>query len=298
LAIGLFRRREIKHGIAGIDREALLLRYSAVRLVDPRFLGRVLPESKEERAMVRFACLATALGLLIAGRAPADTITLSPDMIAQVRSGPNQNFNNGGGPFLIWPSSDNNQGLLRFDLSSIKVPAAGATLKIYQTSNIFLDGPAPQVGVPAGSYDIYRNTSAWQQDTVTWNTKPSIDPASVATLPLSLFGAGWRSWDVTALANAWITGQHGNFGLTIARSDPGIPSIWLITSPVYLPGSGPEPAAQGVGPPPIGVNPILPELILDSSVVAGAPEPASLLMAGIAALGLIGYRRCRVIHAT
>jgi hypothetical protein len=240
---------------------------------------------------MRIAYLAIALGFLVVGSARADTITLTPDMIANVQSGSGQNVNNGGGPFLITPSSDNNQGLLSFDLSAIKGPVTGATLKIFQTSPVF-GAPPPMNPVPAGSYDIYRNTSAWQQNTVTWNTKPSIDPASVATLPLSQFSSEWRSWDVTALTNAWITGQHANFGLTIARSDPGIPSVWLITSPVFFPNPGWGVAPAGVGAPSFDANPFAPELILDTSTVAGAPEPASLIIAGMAALGLIGYGRC------
>jgi hypothetical protein len=210
-------------------------------------------------------------------------------MIANIQSGSGQNTTNGGGPILIQPSSDNNQGLLSFDLSSIKVPVTGATLKVYQMTNIFPEGPPPPLnGGPAGSYDIYRNTSAWQQDTVTWNTKPSIDPASVATQPLSHFAMGWQTWDVTSLANAWITGQHANFGLTIGRSDPGTPEVFLVTGPTFFPG-GPE----ALAPLAFDVNPVLPELILDSNVLAHAPEPASLVMAAMAALALIGYRNRR-----
>jgi hypothetical protein len=237
--------------------------------------------------MMRSACLTTFVALWVGGVARADTITLNPTMIANLQSGNGQN--NGGGPILIAASGDANQGLLSFDLSSVKVAVAGATLKLYQASNIFDTPPPPLIGQPAGSYDIYRNTSPWQQNTVTWNTKPGIDPASAATLPLSTFTEGWRSWDVTSLANAWITGPSGDFGLTIGRSDPGTPGVWLVTGQTFQ--GGPEgPVALAVFAPP---NPLLPQLILDTNAVAAAPEPASLVMAGIAALGLIGYRRRR-----
>jgi hypothetical protein len=238
--------------------------------------------------MMRFACLTTLVAMTVAGSARADTITLNPNMIANVHSGDPLNY--GGGPILIQPSSANNQGLLSFDLSAIKVPVAGATLKIYQTTNIFVgDGPAPPE-VSAGSYDIYRNTSAWQQNTVTWTTKPSVNPTSVATQSLYQFNMGWQSWDVTSLVNTWIMDPSSNFGLTIGRSDPGTPAIWLVTGQTFLPGAPEGPMALGVFGPP---NPLLPELILHSNAVAAAPEPASLIMAGIAALGLIGYRSRR-----
>jgi hypothetical protein len=229
-------------------------------------------------------------GILSASPAPADTITLNPTMIANVQSGLGQNNNYGGGPVLIQPSSESDQGLLGFDLSSIKVPVAGATLKIYQTTNIFPLGssnpPPPWIGGSAGSYDIYGNISAWQQNTVTWNTKPSVNPTSVATQSLPKFDYGFQSWDVTSLVNSWITGQSTNFGLTIGRSDPGTPSVFLVTAPTLFPGMN----IPGVLPP---NDPLLPELVLNTSPVVAAPEPASLIMAGIAALGLIGFRSRR-----
>jgi hypothetical protein len=169
--------------------------------------------------MTRFICLATVIVMLVVGSAAADPILLEANAIANVVNGPGQNSNFGGGPFLMQPSSDNNQGLLGFDLSSIKVPVKIATLNVFQDSGVFNGGPA-------GSYDIYRNTSPWSQNVVTWNTKPGIDSKSVATLPLSV-SPGWRSWDVTSLVNGWITGKYDNFGLTIARSDSGTPMIFL-----------------------------------------------------------------------
>jgi hypothetical protein len=241
--------------------------------------------------MMRLACLAMLLGFLIAGPALADTITLNPSWMVNVQSGPGQNTNNAYGPYMIRPSSDNNQGLLSFDLSSIKVPVASATLKILQASNVFYafqSPPPPMPGGPAGSYNIYGNTSAWQQNTVTWNTKPSVNPVSVATLALTQFNTGWQSWDVTSLVNAWITGSSTNFGLTIGRSDPGTPSVFLMSGPAYLPTPPGSASPQG-----FPADQFLPELILNTNAVATAPEPASLIMAGIAALGLIGYRRRR-----
>ncbi len=133
---------------------------------------------------------------------------------------------------------------------------------------------------------------------MTWNTKPGVDPKSVATLPLS-DSAGWRSWNVTSLVNGWVTGNYGNFGLTIGRSDAGMPEIFLVTIQMSSPnGQAEAPPQPGTGFPtgpfPPGLFPpgtaFTPELILD--VPHDAPEPTSLVMAGIAALGLLGWR-CR-----
>jgi PEP-CTERM motif len=243
--------------------------------------------------MTRFVCLATFLVMLIVGNAAADVIVLDANTIATVISGPGQNINYGGGPSLIQPSSDNNQGLLGFDLASIKVPVKSATLKVFQDSPGYYD-PSGTGIPPPGSYDIYRNTSAWAQNAVTWNTKPSIDPTSVATLPLGVGGVGaWRSWNVTSLVNGWITGKYDNFGLTIGRSDPGTPDVFLVTLPIFYA----YPQAEGASaPPPPGTEfppgtfIVTPELVLDTP--HNAPEPTSLLMAGIAVVGLVGWR-CR-----
>ena len=116
-----------------------------------------------------------------------------------------------------------------------------------------------------------------------------MNPASVATQSLPQFNLGWQSWDVTSLVNSWITGQSSNFGLTIGRSDPGTPAVFLVTAPIAFPGM----ASPGGFPPGGFPNPFVPELILNTSAVAATPEPATLVLAGIAALGLIGFRSQR-----
>src|SRR5438046_3167702 len=73
---------------------------------------------------------------------------------------------------------------------------------------------------PAGTtIDVFRNTSAWNESTVTFNTKPSTAGGAVYSLNIGDGAAGvFRSWDLTSVVQDWVNGTFANLGLTLKKS--------------------------------------------------------------------------------
>ena len=90
------------------------------------------------------------------------------------------------------------------------------------------------------SLNIYRVTSGWDEDTVTWNTQPSCaaQPTSNAIVP-SFYG--WMSWDVTSDVQGFVNGSFDNFGWKIADNNYwsliNIPQVYFQTKEygAYIP---------------------------------------------------------------
>ena len=176
---------------------------------------------------------------------------------------------------------------MTFNLPAGIGPVTNATLKLFEVNN----------GNAGGTFGFYRNTASWRTTTVTWDTRPSYAPVPVASLNV---GDGhddtWRSWDVTSVVNGWSSGKYPNFGLTFSK-EGSVDSvvefgssryvIVPVVPPLYPAGT---PAAPAVGqfPPPGYYGP---ELILQTSSVVSTPEPAGLLLAGIATVAIIGFNR-------
>ncbi len=162
-----------------------------------------------------------------------------------------------------WGDSSPDKGLLEFDLSSVSgLNVTGATLSLYHTVN---------TGNGA-TFDLFRNTSAWVEDTVTWDTAPSYDPLAASSMTIADSTQSiWRDWDVTALVQGWLTGTFDNFGVTLARFDQP-------NSVVYFASSDNLDYA--------------PQLIInyEANVV---PEPSTYLLLGSGIAGLAFWRRRR-----
>jgi hypothetical protein len=94
--------------------------------------------------------------------------------------------------------------LIRFDLAFLPAGAVidGAALGIYQTGD-------------SGSrtVNVHRVAAGWSESGVTWNNFGGHDPAVVGGF--SAAGTGWKSADVTALAQGWASGAYANHGLML-----------------------------------------------------------------------------------
>jgi hypothetical protein len=227
-----------------------------------------------EQSMHRQILVLTMLGFSVAGSARADPITLNPDMAANIDSSLSQGNNVWGNAFLLAPGFANaDQGLIHFDLSHVAHPVARAIMTVYAAD---LQDPPWSIS-PNSIYSVFRNTSAWQSTTVTWNSKPGIDPTSVSSASASPHQNGGTpfQWDVTSVVNDWISGRGANFGLTIDGQNGLLPNFDFVTQPILEP---------------FGPTGAVPTLVLETSAVSPTPEPTSLLLAGIGALALVGCR--------
>lgn len=106
------------------------------------------------------------------------------------------------------------RGLLRFDLAGIPASAeiASATLSLYQTYKI-----------ESSTVRVHRVTAPWSESTVTWGNFGGgghFDPAIEASFVTGGTGGttGFRNVDVTALAQAWVSGAQGNHGVLLEEA--------------------------------------------------------------------------------
>lgn len=98
--------------------------------------------------------------------------------------------------------------LMRFDVRSLPFASAitNATLRLYSTGD-------------HGSVSVHQALKPWTMG-ATWHTYDGVNPwtnlggdyASTAAATTSVT-SGWHSWNITALANAWVNAQQPNHGL-------------------------------------------------------------------------------------
>jgi len=140
------------------------------------------------------------------------------------------------------------RSLLRFDeLNSIPQNALiiSAELILYGTST---DQNTCFPGQPSGFYDnsvvISRIINHWDEESVTWNTQPSITPINSFTIPQSLLRYNWNysnnSNNLKAMVQYMVAHPNENYGfmlqlqnetnvyraMTFASSDNGNTSLW------------------------------------------------------------------------
>ena len=101
----------------------------------------------------------------------------------------------------------NDSALLRFDVADL-LPS-GVTAAQVNRARLIVYCDAVKT---AGTFDVYLVTSAWGENSVTYNSRPTINssPTTVATAT----GAGsYIEINVTSAVEAWITNPATNFGL-------------------------------------------------------------------------------------
>jgi hypothetical protein len=102
------------------------------------------------------------------------------------------------------------QGLVKFDLSSVSDEAIviSATFYLY-----YYDWSSTN---PAGRpINIYRITSDWKEDTVTWNTQPTYHSSPTDNCPIPQSVGMWMNWDVKSDVQDFVSGQVTNYGWII-----------------------------------------------------------------------------------
>jgi len=116
--------------------------------------------------------------------------------------------------FNGWFLDDDNQmdGLIKFDVTSIPTGSTivSAKLYLYYYDYDYNNPDAHSV------LELYRMTSNWDEDTVTWNTRPVYSVLTTsATVPSSF---AWIDWDVTSDIQNFVDGTVSNYGWKIHDS--------------------------------------------------------------------------------
>lgn len=174
----------------------------------PRLSKLLLP------AAFAAALLATPARAVVVHLQPGETASKDAEINTVI---PGQN-NNSNMLIINWGFAEDDPrngeptrsvGLLQFDLSGLSEDATvnTAELTLYQAVNSFNSGI---------QYDIFRITSDWNENTVTFNSAPTFDPVAVASLTIPDNNVGvFRSWDITGLAQGWVNGDFANYGMWI-----------------------------------------------------------------------------------
>lgn len=107
--------------------------------------------------------------------------------------------------FRVWMT----RGHYQFDLSAAvgRPLPTRARLRVYQ-----------ETSMAAGCLDVtvHRVTQPWTESALTWQNKPTHDPAVEARQCVGdSFDPGFKNFDVTALVHAWLQATVPNYGLVI-----------------------------------------------------------------------------------
>ncbi len=153
---------------------------------------------------------AASIPAQVAPAAPSAVITTTivATQDARIQAGsPDNGFGNG----FIWVGSPNGHlALVQFDLLSIPISAT--------INNAVLSLDFQGTYSPTANVEVGRNTGEWDEDTVTWNTKPG----QVFGGPIQSVGAisGTVNWNVTGVVAQWHSGSLANDGFALRGDGP------------------------------------------------------------------------------
>ena len=156
------------------------------------------------------------------------TVVLQPGAADGIDNNPDGYIpnNNYGATAEMWVDFDKERGLIRFDLGSI--PAGAVVLKAVLSLYKFA-----ATGGSGNTITVHRMTRDWLEGTgdytatgdgATWNTSDGTTPwttpgGDFETTPVAsnagIAGNGWKEWDLTALAGAWVDGSVANQGVAL-----------------------------------------------------------------------------------
>lgn len=132
----------------------------------------------------------------------------------------NSNFGNhgslGGNTWTCTGNLCNSRGLFKFDLSSIPSGAvvSSASLQLFADLNW---SSSPTTGGPNNAGYLYRVTSAWAENTVTWNSQPSITSVNQVVIPGSTSVAQNYTVNVSGLVQDMLA--NTNYGFMLKMQD-------------------------------------------------------------------------------
>lgn len=167
--------------------------------------------------------------------------------------------------------------LIQFDLSSLAGVAAGnvssAKLALQSTTNA-LGGGSPSGKFPVKA-NVFASGADWVEATTTWNNLPTTAGGVAASATVNST-TQLVEFDVTSLVKSWLDGSLANFGMRLEQDAEVLDTdTGKRVGATFVAASG---AAAS--------RPLL--------EITTVPEPTTGLLAGMAAVGILGaYRRRR-----
>lgn len=109
-------------------------------------------------------------------------------------------------------SGNANRGLVKFNLSVI--PPGTIITQATLSMNYFLSNAYGTTF----TLTTYRVSASWDELSATWNAQP---PFAEAYGSATFTSYGWKSFDVTALVQAWVNGTYPNYGIMLRGYESG-----------------------------------------------------------------------------
>jgi hypothetical protein len=111
------------------------------------------------------------------------------------------------------------RSLIRFDLNSVMLMASqvkSATINLYSL-NALRAFENPTAALPVTT-DLRQVTEDWDEQDVTWDTRPDVAAAPSASVEQTGVGT-WVTFDVTDLVKLWLADPSSNYGVQISQRD-------------------------------------------------------------------------------
>ena len=150
--------------------------------------------------------------------ANANVYTFGLSMNSTVKSGSGANKVLGASYISIAKDTEEQQGLIKLDLSAVPLNASRVVLRLYGSYNV-------AGSIPVTVFTVDNDT--WAQGKVTWNTRP-MPVIDVATTSVTN-KVGWWEWDVTSAAKAALAGGKDVLSLGLRADAPSAAGIGLRT---------------------------------------------------------------------
>lgn len=154
------------------------------------------------------------------------TLTLNPNHDATVlSSSPTTVFN--GTTFAVGfrtATTGINRALLKFNLGTLMGATINtATLSIYAEST-------NEAEAGNRTYGVHRNTSDFDETTVTWNAPATFDASASTTTVVTANTTGFKDFDVATLLQSWVNATYSNYGVTFKVDNEASPASMNYTS--------------------------------------------------------------------
>ena len=150
------------------------------------------------------------------GGGTTSSASLPVDQDAWIRSDVvDENNGTGQGAHVMFAAGITEQGLYRFDLSSL---APGTQINS-AVAWFYLKGDKNH---PEGPITVHRITADWTELGAAWNTmNGGFDSAVIATIPAQEVGGVWVQVNLTGQVQAWVDGEP-NFGILFNTQAEGL----------------------------------------------------------------------------
>ncbi len=162
------------------------------------------------RGILAFLALSVTLFLLSATPTQAEMAIINPTADSYVDTArPTANFGSSANLYTRYNSQANRSAAIyfKFDLSNIPRDStvSEATIRICLKN---------MIGRSSVILGVYRATSAWNENSISWQTKP-VGPGPLTSNTINN-APGYKSFEVTNLVTGWLNGTYPDHGAFLA----------------------------------------------------------------------------------